>query len=287
VGGLLMARELNYFAKVLGNPKRPFLAIVGGAKVSDKIQVLEHMLDLVDELIIGGGMTYTFKKVLQNVAIGKSIFEEKSVSLVERIMKKAKDRNVKVHFAVDHIVADKFDANAKVDTKTDEEGIPDGWMALDVGPKSRQLFSSVIGRAQTILWNGPLGVFEFPAFSKGTEQAMFDMVAATQRGAITIIGGGDTGAASNKFMLNGKSVASQVSHVSTGGGSSLVLMEGNMLPGADRISDVRELPPKKIDLQALWMQVQALKAENYALKEELEVLRSTVYPHLAEADDDE
>jgi len=185
------------------------------------------------------------------------------------------------------VIADKFAADAAVDYKTDEEGIPDGWMALDVGPKSRAIVSEVMARAQTILWNGPLGVFEFPAFAKGTEQAMYDMVAATKRGAVTIIGGGDTGSASNKFSVNGKTVASQVSHVSTGGGSSLVLMEGNMLPGADHLSDVRDLPSAQVDIKQLYMAVQHLKNENHVLREEIELLRAAALPDQALADDDE
>lgn len=287
VAGNLVAKELSYFSKVLGNPQRPFLAIVGGAKVSDKIKVLHNMLDLVDELIIGGGMTYTFKKVLHNVNIGASIFDKEGAKVVKSIMEKAKEKNVKIHFAIDHVVADRFAIDAKVDYVTDETGIPDGWMALDVGPKSRALFSEVIGRAQTILWNGPLGVFEFPAFAKGTEQAMFDMVAATKRGATTIIGGGDTGSASNKFVWEGKPVSAQVSHVSTGGGSSLVLMEGTMLPGVDHLSNVSELPPANLDLKLLWNQIQTLKKENAQLRDELERVRAKVFPEEAEVEDDE
>jgi len=188
-------------------------------------------------MIIGGGMAYTFKKVLHKTEIGSSLFDKKGADLVERIIKKAKEKNVKIHLPTDHVIADKYAADAKLGITDDEIGIPEKWMALDVGPKTRAVNSEIMGRAKTILWNGPLGVFEFAPFAAGTISAMYDMVKATQRGCITIIGGGDTGAASTQFIVGSKNVASQVSHCSTGGGSSLVLMEGKSLPAVTALTD--------------------------------------------------
>lgn len=238
VGGLLMQKELDYFSKVLGNPSRPFTAVMGGAKISDKILIIENLLEICDDLIIGGGMAYTFKKVAQGVNIGKSLFDEEGSKHVEKILAKAKERGVRIHLPVDHVIGDKFDEKARVGVTDDVAGIPDGWMGLDVGPKSRAMFSEVMAQSQTILWNGPLGAFEMGPFAAGTLSLMIDMVLATKRGATTIIGGGDTGAASSRFFFQSESCANQVSHVSTGGGSSLVLMEGKMLPGIEALSDM-------------------------------------------------
>jgi len=182
-------------------------------------------------------MAYTFKKVLENMQIGKSIFDEDGAKSVEAIVKKAKEKNVELFLPFDHVIADKFAADARTGLTDDKIGIPDGWMALDIGPKSRAMVSEVMRNAQTILWNGPLGVYEMAPFAGGTISAMGDMVVASRHGATTIIGGGDTGAASNKFFYGAKPIASQVSWVSTGGGSSLVLMEGKMLPGVQFLSD--------------------------------------------------
>lgn len=243
VAGLLMKKEMDTFAEVLGQPKRPFLAIVGGSKVSDKIAVLENLLNIVDELVIGGGMAYTFKKVLDGVAIGGSLFDSKSVDTVKRIAKKAREKGVKLHLPVDHIICNRFpkdDAdlvNCKIGFSSDEIGIPDGWMGLDIGFVTRQLNSQAIARAGTILWNGPVGVFELGPFAGGTLSTMAHMVEATKNGALTVIGGGDTGAAAAKFFYGDKPVGSQISFVSTGGGSSLVLMEGKMLPAIPALSD--------------------------------------------------
>jgi len=232
--GFLMKKELDYFAKVLEKPERPFLAILGGAKVSDKIKLIENMLDKVDEMIIGGGMAFTFKKVLENVKIGKSLFDEEGAKIVQRIVDKAKHKNVKLHFPVDYVIADKFAKDAKVDKATDATGIPDGWMGLDVGSESIKIFKEAISRAKTILWNGPVGVFEFPAFEAGTKAIMDEVVEATQRGAITILGGGDTATAAAKYGTEDK-----VSHCSTGGGASLELLEGRELPGVTALSPAK------------------------------------------------
>jgi len=204
----------------------------GRAKVSDKIKLIENMLDKVDELIIGGGMAFTFKKVAENVHIGSSLFDENGAKIVNDILEKAKKRNVKVHLPVDYVIADKFDANAKTDHATDKTGIPDGWMGLDVGPESIKSFEEAIKRAKTILWNGPVGVFEFAAFENGTKQLMHSVVEATKNGTITIIGGGDTATAAAKYDAEEK-----VSHCSTGGGASLELLEGRTLPGVVAIDN--------------------------------------------------
>lgn len=237
VAGLLMQKELQFYSKVLNNPARPFLAIVGGAKVSDKIKVLENMMGICDEIIIGGGMAYTFKKVLEGMNIGSSIFDEEGAKLVGKIMKAARDNRVQVHFPTDHIIADSFSAEARYGETNDELGVPNGWMALDIGPLSRTRFGTVIRRAKTVLWNGPLGVFEMGAFAAGTLSAMVHMCHASHTGTVTVIGGGDTGAASAKFYYGDKPIGEQMSHVSTGGGSSLVLMEGKMLPAVPALTD--------------------------------------------------
>jgi len=194
------------------------------------------MLNLVDEMIIGGGMAYTFKKVLNNMQIGSSLFDEPGSKHVKKIMQLAEEKGVKIHLPVDHVIADKFAADARVGITDDTEGIPDGWMGLDIGPLSRKTNTEVIGRAHTVIWNGPLGVFEMGPFQAGTLSAMWDLVQCTKRGGVTIIGGGDTGTASKQFYIAGKPAADQVSHVSTGGGSSLVLMEGKQLPAIKFLS---------------------------------------------------
>jgi len=229
--GFLMKKELDYFAKALENPEKPFLAILGGAKVSDKILIIEHLLDQVDEMIICGGMAFTFKKVLEGVSIGNSLFDEKGASIVEKLKAKAAANGVKLHLPVDYVTADKFDENANTGTADDDSGIPDGWMGLDCGPKSSALFAEVVGRAKTILWNGPPGVFEFAKFETGTKNLMAEVVKATE-GATTIIGGGDTATCAAKYGTEDK-----VSHVSTGGGASLELLEGKELPGVAILTD--------------------------------------------------
>jgi phosphoglycerate kinase len=229
--GFLMKKELEYFAKALENPQRPFLAILGGAKVSDKIQLIDNLLGKVDSLIICGGMAFTFKKTLENVKIGNSLFDEAGSKTVGDLVEKAKKNNVKIVLPVDYITADKFDKNAKTGTATDEEGIPDGWMGLDCGPKSIELFKSTINDAKTILWNGPPGVFEFDAFATGTKATLDAAVDAAQNGKIVIIGGGDTATVAAKYKVEDK-----LSHVSTGGGASLELLEGKELPGVTALS---------------------------------------------------
>jgi len=229
--GFLMKKELQYFAKALENPERPFLAILGGAKVKDKIQLIEHMLDKVNEMIIGGGMAYTFLKVINNMNIGKSLFDEEGSHIIQKLMDKAKAKGVQIHLPVDFITADEFKETANRGTTTLESGIPDNWMGLDIGPKSAQQFGEVVARAKTIVWNGPVGVFEFENFAHGTKFIMDEVVKATQNGATTIIGGGDTATCCAKWETEDK-----VSHVSTGGGASLELLEGKELPGVTALS---------------------------------------------------
>lgn len=231
--GFLMKKELDYFSKALDEPARPFLSILGGSKVSDKILLIDNLLDKVDEMIIGGGMCYTFKKVMDGMAIGNSLFDEEGAKLVEGIVKKAGEKGVKLHFPVDFIVADKFAKDAASKTAEAADGIADGWMGLDAGPKTQDAMKSVVMRAKTIVWNGPVGVFEFPAFQGGTRSVMDACVDATAAGCITIIGGGDTATAAVDFGADKK-----VSHVSTGGGASLELLEGKVLPGVANLSDV-------------------------------------------------
>ncbi|KAE9389737.1 phosphoglycerate kinase, partial [Gymnopus androsaceus JB14] len=213
-------------------PDRPFLAILGGAKVSDKIQLIENMLNKVDSLIICGGMAFTFKKTLENVAIGNSLFDAPGSEKVKGLVEKAKKNNVKIVFPVDYITADKFDKDAKSGTATDAEGIPDGWLGLDVGPKSRELFKQTVLESKTILWNGPPGVFEFPAFAAGSKDLLDANIEAASKGAVVIVGGGDTATLAAQYKCEEK-----LSHVSTGGGASLELLEGKVLPGVAELSE--------------------------------------------------
>ena len=219
--GFLLNKELKYFSKALEAPEHPFLAVLGGAKVADKIQLIENMLDKVDEMIVCGGMAYTFLKVNHGMAIGTSLFDEPGSQLVPKLMEKAKAKNVTIHLPIDFVTADKFDANATVGEATLESGIPDGWMGLDSGPKTNELFKGVVDKSKQIVWNGPAGVFEFEAFAKGTKALMDAVVEKTKSGGTTIIGGGDTATCCVKWGTEDK-----VSHVSTGGGASLELLEG-------------------------------------------------------------
>ncbi|KAF9002017.1 phosphoglycerate kinase [Cyathus striatus] len=230
--GFLVKKELDYFAKALENPERPFLAILGGAKVSDKIQLIDNMLDKVNSLIICGGMAFTFKKTLNSVSIGDSLFDAPGSEKVAGLVEKAKKNKVKLVFPVDYVIADKFDKDAKTGISTDSEGIPDKWMGLDAGPKSRDLFRETVLESKTILWNGPPGVFEFPAFAQGSKALLGACVDAVSKGAIVIVGGGDTATVVAQHGDEDK-----LSHVSTGGGASLELLEGKTLPGVAELSE--------------------------------------------------
>ncbi|KAH8693180.1 putative phosphoglycerate kinase PgkA [Talaromyces proteolyticus] len=229
--GFLVKKELEYFAKALESPQRPFLAILGGSKVSDKIQLIDNLLPKVNSLIITGGMAFTFKKTLENVKIGNSLFDEAGSKIVGEVVDKAKKNNVKIILPVDYVTGSKFGADAEVGSATDEQGIPDGWLGLDVGPKSVDLYKEAIKEAKTILWNGPPGVFEIEPFAKGTKDTLDAAVAAAQSGTIVIIGGGDTATVAAKYGVEDK-----LSHVSTGGGASLELLEGKELPGVAALS---------------------------------------------------
>ncbi|KAI0055475.1 phosphoglycerate kinase [Artomyces pyxidatus] len=230
--GFLVKKELEFFAKALENPDRPFLAILGGAKVSDKIQLIDNMLDKVNSLIICGGMAFTFKKTLENVAIGNSLFDAPGSENVGALVAKAQKNNVKLVFPVDHVIADKFDKNAQTGIATDAEGIPADWMGLDVGPKTRELFRETVLEAKTILWNGPPGVFEFPAFAEGSKALLEANIEAAKQGSVVIVGGGDTATLVAQYDAEDK-----LSHVSTGGGASLELLEGKVLPGVAELSE--------------------------------------------------
>jgi len=228
--GYLMASELENAEKVLNNPAKPFTAIMGGAKVSDKIQLIERLLDKVDNLIIGGGMTYTFFKA-QGGQTGKSLVEADKLDLAKSLLQKAKDKGVNLILPVDSIIADNFsnDANTEI---AKNDNIKEGWMGLDIGPESIEAFSKVIEVSKTILWNGPMGVFEMDKFETGTKSVAEAIVKATENGAFSLIGGGDSAAAISKFNLT-----AQVSYVSTGGGALLEYMEGKELPGVKAINE--------------------------------------------------
>lgn len=232
VAGFLMQKELDAFAQVIDNPQRPLLAILGGAKVADKIPLIRNLLDKADEIIVGGGMAYTFLKVLDNMPIGDSLFDPEGAKIVPELMEKAKAKGVKIHLPVDFVCADKFDPEANTQPADASTGIPDGWQGLDCGPKSAALFAEVIARAKTIVWNGPSGVFEFDKFATGTKAVADAVAAATAAGAISVVGGGDTATAAKKFK-----VVDKVTHASTGGGASLELLEGKTLPGVANLSD--------------------------------------------------
>ncbi|KFP86732.1 Phosphoglycerate kinase, partial [Acanthisitta chloris] len=221
--GFLMKKELDYFAKALESPERPFLAILGGAKVQDKIQLISNMLDKVNEMIIGGGMAFTFLKVLNNMEIGNSLFDEEGAKIVKDLMAKAEKNGVKITLPVDFITADKFDEHAQTGERL-ALNVPVASLGLDCGPESVKKFVEVVGRAKQIVWNGPVGVFEWDKFAKGTKALMDKVVEVTGKGCITIIGGGDTATCCAKWNTEDK-----VSHVSTGGGASLELLEGNYL----------------------------------------------------------
>jgi phosphoglycerate kinase len=226
--GLLMEKELNAVDNVLGNIKHPFTAIMGGSKVSTKIGIIENLLNKVDNLILCGGMTYTFMKA-QGGTVGNSICENDKLDLALDIMKKAKEKNVKLVLGVDSVAADKFSNDAKT-IVCDSMAIPDGWEGLDIGPKTRELFAEAIKGAKTILWNGPAGVFEFDTFDKGSRAVADAVVEATANGAFSLVGGGDSVACVNKF-----GIADKVSYVSTGGGALLEAIEGKVLPGVAAI----------------------------------------------------
>jgi phosphoglycerate kinase len=229
--GLLMEKELEYLGKALQHPAKPFVAILGGAKVSDKIGVIQNLITKVDALIIGGGMAYTFLKA-EGQEIGKSLLEADKIELAKHLIAEAKSKNVRLLLPLDHIVADKFDANAKAVKVAKGQAIPADMMALDIGPDTVELFAAEIARARTIVWNGPMGVFEFDHFAAGTMKIAHAV--ADNAGATSIVGGGDSVAAVHKAE-----VADRITHISTGGGASLEFLEGKKLPGVEALTDKR------------------------------------------------
>ncbi|NDV64847.1 phosphoglycerate kinase [Bacteroides sp. 224] len=228
--GYLMEKEVTAVNKVLNDIKRPFTAIMGGSKVSSKIEIIENLMDKVDNLIITGGMTFTFEKAMGG-QIGLSLCEEDKLDLALDLMKKAKEKGVNLVLATDARIADKFSNDANVKLAESNE-IPDGWQGLDIGPKSEVLFAKVINESKTILWNGPAGVFEFDKFAEGSKAIGLAVAEATKNGAFSLVGGGDSVACVNKFGL-----ADQVSYVSTGGGALLEAIEGKKLPGIAAIEE--------------------------------------------------
>jgi len=224
--GFLMQKELAAFAKVLDEPAKPVLAILGGAKVSDKIQLIKNMIDKVDKLIIGGGMAYTFLKVNNGMSIGTSLYDEEGAKIVQEIMEKAAAKGVEIVLPDDFVISSKFGEDGEIKTADVASGIPDGFMGLDCGEKSIAKNKATVDSSKTILWNGPMGVFELSKFEAGTKKLMDDVVAATANGVVTVIGGGDTATACKKYDTEDK-----VTHCSTGGGASLELLEGKELPG--------------------------------------------------------
>jgi phosphoglycerate kinase len=229
VAGFLMEKELEYLEeKIVKNPAKPFVAVIGGAKVSSKIAVLESLLAKVNKLIIGGGMTYTFLKS-RGIPVGKSLVEDDMVETAKKVLAKAAEKNVELLLPVDHVVTQEFSAEAASKVSAGE-AIEDGWMGMDIGPKSIEKFKAALSGAKTVFWNGPMGVFEFPKFAEGTKAMALTL--ASLKGATTVIGGGDSVSAVNKMGLSSK-----MSHISTGGGASLELVEGKVLPGVKALMD--------------------------------------------------
>ncbi|MDN7247272.1 phosphoglycerate kinase [Planococcus sp. N017] len=227
VSGLLLEKELDVLGKALSEPERPFTAIIGGAKVKDKIGVIDHLLDKVDNLLIGGGLSYTFTKA-QGHEIGTSLLEEDKIELAQSFIKKAEEKGVKLYLPLDVVVAQKFSNDGETKVVNIDE-IPADWMGLDIGPKTVELYSDVILNSKLIIWNGPMGVFEMSSFENGTK-SVAQAMAKTE--AYTVIGGGDSAAAVEQF-----NVADQMDHISTGGGASLEFMEGKELPGVTALTD--------------------------------------------------
>ena len=230
IAGYLIEKELQYLQNAIENPQRPLAAIIGGSKVSSKIGVIETLLDKCDKLIIGGGMIFTFYKA-RGLSVGKSLVEEDKLELAKTLEAKAKEKGVDLLLPTDVVVADNFAADANSQTVS-IENIPDGWMGLDIGPDSVKKFQEALGDCKSVIWNGPMGVFEFDKFAVGTEAIAHTLADLSKKGATTIIGGGDSVAAVEKVGL-----ADQMSHISTGGGASLELLEGKTLPGIAALND--------------------------------------------------
>jgi phosphoglycerate kinase len=228
--GLLMERELAYLGKALSNPERPFVAVLGGAKVSDKIEIVENLMRIADALLIGGGMAYTFLKS-QGLPVGNSLVEADKLDLARKLLADAKQRNFRFLLPTDHILSAAFKADAETQT-TSVTATPDGWMGLDIGPETIAAYFRELAGAKTIIWNGPMGVFEMPAFANGTLEIARAVAAATGKGATSIVGGGDSVAA-----IHAAGLADKVSHISTGGGASLEFLGGRKLPGVEALTE--------------------------------------------------
>jgi 3-phosphoglycerate kinase len=230
VGGFLMEKELEYLGKAVSNPVRPYVAVLGGAKISGKIDVIRNLMQKVDALLIGGGMMFTFYKA-QGLEIGKSLVEADKIDLAKTILNEAKEKKIRLLLPVDTVVGDKFDNNAAIKTVKVNQ-IPADWLGLDIGPETIRLFSDEIKKAKTVVWNGPMGVFEMANFAQGTIAVAEALAEATKSGAITVVGGGDSASAIAQAGLD-----KAVSHVSTGGGASLEFLEGKTLPGVAALND--------------------------------------------------
>ena len=228
--GVLMEKELAYLGKAVTNPARPFVAILGGAKVSDKIEVVENLMKIADAMLIGGGMAYTFEKA-QGLPIGKSLVENDKVDLAKRLLADAKQKNFKLLLPSDHIIAPELKPTAKAST-CDVAATPEDQMGLDIGPKTIAAYKAEIAKAKTVVWNGPMGVFEMPPFAKGTLEIAKAVAAATEAGATSIVGGGDSVAA-----VHQSGVSNKISHISTGGGASLEFLAGRKLPGVEALTN--------------------------------------------------
>ncbi|KAL7675364.1 hypothetical protein ACOME3_001624 [Neoechinorhynchus agilis] len=233
--GVSMERELEYLEALTDKPSRPFLAIIGGAKVEDKIKLLYNLVEKVDVIILAGGLAFTFLRVLTNMNIGSSLFDEKGAAEVDRIMKRANEREVKIHLPIDFVCL----STGRVVVVDEDDGISDGFTAMDIGPNSVDTFRDVMGEAKTVFWNGPVGVYEDLRFSHGTKHLLKSMAEATKDGVLTVIGGGDTAAAAAAFGFT-----STLSHVSAGGGATLELLQGTELPGISILTDAVNLEHK-------------------------------------------
>jgi len=235
VAGFLMEKEIKFLSKATTNPEKPYVVVLGGAKVSDKIGVITNLLDKADKILIGGAMMFTFLKSL-GYNVGSSLVEDDKLDLAKRILEQAKEKGTEIVLPVDAVCAQKIEAGVETKTIDIKDGIPEGWMGLDIGPKTVELFRNSITGAKTIVWNGPMGVFEIEDFSNGTKEVAIAIAEETPKGATTIIGGGDSAAAIAKFGLKDK-----VSHVSTGGGASLEFLEGKELPGIASIANKKKI----------------------------------------------
>jgi len=230
VAGYLIEKEIKYLANAINNPKRPLLAILGGAKISGKIDVIKNLFDKVDSLIIGGGMVFTFFKA-KGIEIGKSLLEEDRIAMAADLLKEADERKIAFHLPTDVVIADEFSNNARINMVKTGQILP-GWMGLDIGNESIEFFVNEINKSKTILWNGPMGAFEMEKFSTGTRKIAEALASATERGATTVVGGGDSAAAISSFGFDDR-----ITHISTGGGASLEYLEGKKLPGIEALSE--------------------------------------------------